>query len=265
MWLSYMTFQWVANSYVAWDDTQGRGFQWWEPVLWEGSSSIIWVCLLPLMLWFDNKYPLRLNNLKTNVLKHLAFTIPFSVLHVLGMVAIRKVTYALNGGSYDFGSWPAELMYEYIKDVRSYAMLLAMVYLYRFIIFRMQGEIGLLDKPDNETSETVPFADRLLVKKLGKEFLIQTDEIDWLEACGNYVNLNVDGRVYPFRGTMKELDERLSDDKFLRIHRSYIVNLNRVSQIEPQETGDAIVHLTGDHQLPFSRRYRSQWKQQQAG
>ena len=82
--------------------------------------------------------------LARNALAHAVFTLPFSLAHIVGMVALRKLAYAQAGGSYAFGNWPTELVYEYLKDFRSYATLLAIVYLYRFILRRLQGEAEFL-------------------------------------------------------------------------------------------------------------------------
>jgi DNA-binding LytR/AlgR family response regulator len=132
-----------------------------------------------------------------------------------------------------------------------------LIYLYRFILLRLQGEASLLDSPDEgEPAEPVERPERLLVKKFGKEFLVNVRDIEWAEASGNYVNLHVANRIYPLRDTMNNLYQRLDPDKFARVHRSYIVNVDCVSEIEPLDTGDARIHLHNRAQVPVSRRYR---------
>src|SRR3546814_4990152 len=73
----------------------------------------------------------------------------------------------------------------------------------------------------------------LLVRKLGREFLVAASDIEWLQAAGNYVNLRVRGRDYPLRSTIAGIAAQLDPDRFVRIHRSYIVNLDTVASIEP--------------------------------
>lgn len=68
---------------------------------------------------------------------------------------------------------------------------------------------------------------------LGREFLVPAEDIDRAQAGGNYVNLVVGRREFPFRSTMKDLVERLDPARFRRIHRSHIVRLDRVAEIEP--------------------------------
>src|SRR3546814_5065488 len=103
------------------------------------------------------------------------------------MVALREVAYASMGGDYDFGGWAEPWGYEYLKDVRTYVSFIAVVYLYRFVLRRWQGEAGFISE-GREDIPAEPLADRFLVKKLGREFLVKVDQIDWIEASGNYVN-----------------------------------------------------------------------------
>jgi DNA-binding LytR/AlgR family response regulator len=81
-------------------------------------------------------------------------------------------------------------------------------------------------------------------------------DIEWLEAAENYVNLHVRGRVYPLRSTMSAIQERLDPQCFVRVHRSHIVNLDFLDQIEPLDTGDARLVLKDGSRVPCSRKYR---------
>ncbi len=133
-----------------------------------------------------------------------------------------------------------------------------MIDVYGFVLLRLRGEASLLCAPDEGAPvEPVERPDRFLVRKLGKEFLIAADDIEWLEAEGNYVNLHVNGRLYPLRSTMTALEPRLDPAHFLRVHRSYIVNLKHLLEIEPLESGDARLKLRDGTVVPCSRRYRA--------
>lgn len=231
----------------------------WEPWVWEATSAVVWLALIPLMLWFTGHFPLQSGNLRRSVPAHLLFTVPVSLLHVLGMVALRKLAYAGMGAEYDFGGWAGRLGYEYLKDVRSYGLFLALIHLYRFVLRRWQGEAGFLAEGVEDVPPE-PVTDRFLVKKLGREFLVRVDQIDWIEASGNYVNLHVGERVYPLRQTMSGIQNRLDGQGFVRVHRSAIVNLDRVRELEPFDTGDARAHLHGGGTVQVSRRYRQALK-----
>jgi DNA-binding LytR/AlgR family response regulator len=130
------------------------------------------------------------------------------------------------------------------------------------LLLRLQGEARLLDAPDDETPpvEPVERPDRFLVRKLGKEFLVAANDIEFLQASGNYVNLHVRGRDYPLRTTMAALEPRLDPSRFVRVHRSWMVNLDEVAEIDPLDTGDARIRLRDGTQVPCSRKYRAALK-----
>jgi DNA-binding LytR/AlgR family response regulator len=119
----------------------------------------------------------------------------------------------------------------------------------------------LLDAPDEGPSlEPVVRPRRFLVRKLGREFLVAVDDIEWMQASGNYVNLHVRGHDYPLRSTIGGIESKLDPSRFVRIHRSYIANLDQIASIEPLESGDARIHLKDASTLPCSRRYRDALK-----
>lgn len=262
MWIAMFTIDSIANTVVVIYDYArvGRDIEPWQPATWEVSSSLLMVLLIPLMLYFDRRFQLRKATLKRNLLIHVALTVPWSVIHVSGMVGIRKLVYQFNGMQYEFSPVLSEFGYEYLKDFRSYFTLLAIVYLYRFVLLRLQGEAQFLGETRDEELPPAPVTDRFLVKKLGREFLVRVEDIDWIEAAGNYVNLHVGKRLYPLRETMTKIDERLKHAGFIRVHRSAIVNMDRVEEIEPFETGDARALLSTGAMIPVSRRYRVAFK-----
>ncbi len=97
--------------------------------------------------------------------------------------------------------------------------------------------------------------DRLVVKTGGRIFFIRTDEIDWVDAAGNYVRLHVKGDAFLFRETMSAMEARLDANQFIRIHRSHIVNADRIKELQPG-SGDHAVILRSGVKLPLSRGYK---------
>jgi hypothetical protein len=259
-WVVFMLVTATFNSIVVLLDVERAhlDFATWEPVTWEWSSSLALLALVPAVVAFEKWAPLQFGSLRRNLPKHVLASIIFSVLHVGAMVAMRKGVYAAMGGYYyDFGNWPKELGYEYLKDWRTYASILTTVFLYRLLLLRLQGEARLLDAPDEGAPlEPVERPERFLVRKLGKEFLVAANDIEWLQAASNYVNLHVRGRDYPLRSTMAALEPRLDPSRFVRVHRSYMVNLDCLSEIEPLESGDARLRMRDGSSVPCSRRYR---------
>lgn len=232
-------------------------FAAWQPVAWEWSSNLVLLALVPAVLAFERWRPLQFGALRQNLPWHVAGSVAFSLLHVLAMVAIRQAVYRTQGQHYDFGPWLREFAYEYLKDMRSYAGILVTVWLYRLLLLRLQGEASLLAAPDDGPPvEPVERPERFLVRKLGKEFLVAANDIEWLQASGNYVNLRVRGHDYPLRSTMAALEPRLDPARFVRVHRSYMVHLDRIAEIQPQESGDARLVMRDGSRIPCSRRYR---------
>lgn len=230
----------------------------WQPWTWEASSAVAMLALIPFLVWASRRWPIRFETWQQNLPRHLIYSVVFSLVHVGGMVALRKLVYALAGHHYDFGTWWTDFGYEYLKDVRTYFWILAGIGLYRFWVVRFQGEARLLAEPDvGPPVEPVDQPERFLVRKLGKEFLLAAREIEWLQASGNYVNLHVRGRDYPLRATMASTEARLDAQRFLRVHRSYVVNLDFLAEIEPLETGDARLLMRDGVKIPCSRRYRA--------
>lgn len=98
--------------------------------------------------------------------------------------------------------------------------------------------------------------DRLAVKSGGRVILLKTEDIDWVEAADNYVNLHVGAESYLLRETMAGLEGRLDPARFLRISRSTIVNVDRVRELEPMFHGEYVVTLKDATKLTLSRGYR---------
>ena len=230
----------------------------WQPWVWEASSSTAMLALIPAVVAALRRWPIRIDTLRRNLPLHLACSLVFSVLHVSGMVVLRKLAYVPTGLHYDFGAVGANFVYEYLKDVRSYFWILVTIGLYRLWVVRFQGEARLLEEPDvGPPVEPVEQPERFLVRKLGKEFLLAAREIEWLQASGNYVNLHVRGRDYPLRATMAGIETRLDAQHFVRVHRSFVINLDFLSEIEPLDTGDARLVMRDGMKVPCSRRYRA--------
>lgn len=260
-WIGFFCVGAVANSVIALLDIERNrlGFKFWEPMVWEWSSCVVSLALVPLVIALARRFPLQFGSLRRNLGWHALGSLVFSLLHVLGMVGLRHLAYRWQGEIYDFGNWPRELGYEYLKDVRTYAGILLVFYAYRLLLLRLQGEARLLDAPDEgiEPAEPIDRPERFLVRMLGKEFLLAANDIEYLQASGNYVNLHVRGRDYPLRATMAGIEPRMDPARFVRVHRSYMVNLDCLLEIEPLETGDARLLMRDGTRLPCSRRYRS--------
>jgi len=100
------------------------------------------------------------------------------------------------------------------------------------------------------------YLERLVVRSVGRVVFLKTDEIDWIEAAGNYVRLHIGRDGHLLRETMSHLEAKLNPDKFLRIHRSTLVNIDCIKELQPLFSGDYTVILRDGRQLTLSRSYR---------
>ena len=104
--------------------------------------------------------------------------------------------------------------------------------------------------------ETPRKIERLAIKNAGQVLFQKISEIDWIEAADYYVCLHVGTKTHLLRRSMSDVDQELEQAAFCRIHRSAIVNLERVRQLEISEDGGTDVLLNGGTRLRLSRRYR---------
>jgi two-component system, LytTR family, response regulator len=97
---------------------------------------------------------------------------------------------------------------------------------------------------------------RLVVKEHGRFVLLRPEDVDWITSAGDYVHLHTRGRTFLVRTTISELEDSLDPNGFARIHRSAIVNLDRIHEIRTLPQGDYTVQLHDGTSLRMSRGYR---------
>jgi two-component system LytT family response regulator len=97
---------------------------------------------------------------------------------------------------------------------------------------------------------------RLVIRSAGRIVFLRVEEIDWIEAADNYVRVHAGKESHLIRETLQSLEKRLDPGKFLRIHRSALVNLDRIRELQPIFHGDYAVKLADGTELTLSRSYR---------
>jgi two-component system LytT family response regulator len=90
---------------------------------------------------------------------------------------------------------------------------------------------------------------------------VRTTELDWCEAAGNYVRLHVGGQSHLLRETMTTLEAALNPQQFVRIHRSTIVNVERIQELQSTANGECTVFLQSGARLTMSRGYREAFQE----
>ena len=123
------------------------------------------------------------------------------------------------------------------------------------------GIVGALNQlrrndPNDIAAPTSHERTKLPIKDGGQTYLVAFDDIDWIDAAGDYMCVHANGKTHILRSTMKELEQRLAR-QFVRIHRSTIVNLDKVQRVEALSKGESLLHLGDDATLKVSRNFRS--------
>ncbi len=104
---------------------------------------------------------------------------------------------------------------------------------------------------------SVSTADRIAIKGDGRVIFVRVVDVDWVEAMDNYVRLHVGRDAHVMRETLSHIEKRLPPPMFLRIHRSTIVNVDRIREIQPWFAGDYVLILSDGTKLTTGRRYRA--------
>lgn len=119
---------------------------------------------------------------------------------------------------------------------------------------------SLTRRPSEELSAPRPLLKRLLVKDNHKLFFVKVDDILYFDADGNYITLHTLQRTYLLYETLTQLEQRLDPLDFARIHRSYLINLNYVEELESYFNGEYLVKLTSGPTLKWTRFYKDNAK-----
>ena len=127
-------------------------------------------------------------------------------------------------------------------------------------LLALLGDLHGAPKDKGEEEKAPPpktkFLERFVIRSGGRIFFLKVDEIDWIEADGDYMRLHVGSKSHLLRETMNDLDAKLDPEKFLRIHRSSIVNVERIKDIQPLLKGEHLLTLKDGRRLKMSSGYR---------
>jgi two-component system LytT family response regulator len=103
--------------------------------------------------------------------------------------------------------------------------------------------------------------ERIMVRDGTRIVFVAVSDLDWIEACDYYVQLHVKDKVYLLRQSMRDLEARLDPRRFMRIHRSAIVAIDRVAELRPGTNGDYAVRMNDGTELKLSRGRRDRLRQ----
>jgi len=118
--------------------------------------------------------------------------------------------------------------------------------------------LDMLAQKTEPQAEANQADDRMVIRAGGKVVFLDVKEIDWIEAAANYVKLNAGKDSYLLREGIGSIAERLDPERFVRIHRSVIVNVRKIRELQPCDSGEYIAVLKNGKELSCSRGYRAQ-------
>ncbi|MDB5432138.1 MAG: DNA-binding response regulator [Caulobacter sp.] len=215
-----------------------------EPIVWEGSSALV-TGLLILAPWALVRWAWRRTVPVWLALSAMIVAAPvYSLAHVFGFLGLRTAAYALAGGHYRYGPLSRAIPYEMSKDVLGYGAGLFLFWLLSRLLAQASASApppadpATFDIRDGARVIRVPVADILAVT-----------------SAGNYVEfLLADGRKPLMRSALSAVEADLAAGGFVRTHRSWLVNIARVTGLKPEGSGDYAVELS-DVTAPLSRRF----------
>jgi DNA-binding LytR/AlgR family response regulator len=220
---------------------------WWAPFVWQGSSAIVMMLLAPVIGAAATRWPMPRGARIAQASIHAGLTVPVSLAHVGGMVALRKLAYAAQGFTYVFATskLPRELLYEWRKDALTYALVAATFW----VFLRLQA-------PSSASGPARSEPQAIEIRDGARRIFVRPTEVLWIEAAGNYVELHTlrDRRLV--RGVLNVWEARLAPYGFARIHRSRLVNCAHVRSVRATDAKDLAITLDGGAQVGGSRRFR---------
>ncbi len=217
----------------------------WQPAVWEFSSIVMLLAMLPAVMWLARVLPPGADRPWRWFAAHAATTIPFTVVHTLGMGVIRWAIYPLFNDAYHSRHLLGAMIYEWRKDVLSYAAIVGIYTLWR--VYRAPRAA-----PSGAGEDLT-----LEVRDGSRRMFIRPSEIIWVEAAGNYAALHLAGREVLHRATLASLEQTLGGSGFVRIHRARLVNWAQVAETRTNAAGDFILTLRDGREIGGSRRYRA--------
>lgn len=256
----------IARTYVGVSDEVRRGHivTYGRILVDEITSHLVVAALLFVLYWLHRRWPI---DERRNLVIHVVAVVPFSLLHTGGMAALRLLWFnAVAGVDYSFPLTVGRLQYEFAKDLVTYLMLttgvVALNYLMRKAPPPASGsapESAPAERPSSAPSAVTP--ERFAVRKRGgSEVMVEVADIDWIEASGNYAILHVAGDTFEIRSSLAKLEGELDAKRFVRVHKSSIVNIARVAEVTPWVSGDWRIRLQDGAEINLSRRYRQRFE-----
>lgn len=253
IWATILVVSCVSQAYVTVADDARRGLtiSFSRAFALQATSHLVIAALIPAIYWMQRHFPVTRPR---NIAIHGVGLVAFSLTHTLGMAALRMLWFAgILGEPFHFPITFDRLGYEFTKDIFTY--------------FTMNAGVMALDYLRRGEPSVAPAAsadappERFAVRKRGgSEVVVDVADIDWIEASGNYAILHVGGETFEIRSSLARLEAELDPRRFVRVHKSHVVNITRVAEVTPWVSGDWRIRLQDGAEVNLSRRYRQRFE-----
>lgn len=235
----------AVNAMTVADDFAGAGrpLDPWEPWVWELTSAAFWIAVALPVIRLSRPLRPPARPWPTAIGALLLGSIFVCAAHIGWLAASRAALYRLLGSAYAFDFSAQQFVYEWRKDLLSLALLAGI----GFLIDRLTG--------DPAPAAAAPF--RLEVRDGVRTVWLRADDIERVEAAGNYVELHTGAGSLLHRATLAAVAEALAPHGFVRIHRSRLVRRTAITAMTTTPSGDFEAQLTSGAIVTGSRRFRA--------
>ena len=262
IWLVLFAISIATRTYVAVGDEARHGhvIGIGRPLVDEITSHLVVAALLPALYWLHRRWPI---GERYNLAIHVAAVLPFSILHTSGMAALRLLWFSgIVHVPYSFPLTAGRLEYEFAKDLVTYLMLTTGVVALNFLLQRKPepAPTALPETPSSSGEARTPVERFAVRQRGGSEVVVEVADIDWIEASGNYAILHVGVETFEIRSSLAKLESELDARRFVRVHKSHVVNIARVTEVIPWVGGDWRIRLRDGAEVNLSRRYRQRFE-----
>src|ERR1041385_1949712 len=201
---------------------------WWQALATGLTHWYLWGLLALVVAWLGRRFQVDRASFGRHFFIHLGASLDIALLQLVSAVGIQDLLHAAAGRPYPFAQKLVDDFTIFFHwNVLIYWAILAVVHALDYHADLERQRAHAME------SEVRQPAERLLVADNGRRFFVRTSDVDWMEAARNYVRLHVGDRTHVLRTTLSALEHRLDPERFRRVSRSALVNLDRVRELQP--------------------------------
>jgi hypothetical protein len=244
----------IGSSYWMEAGRAGADVPAWPYFVDEATSILVVLAATPAVVAWAARLAPRDVGWTGTVAGHLAGMAAFGAVHFGGMTLLRFLVYPLFGRSYGLDGSPLAtgLLYEGRKDALAYGAIVLGAWLLAAALRRPAAAAGPREAAPPPAAES-----RIEIRDGGRRVWVAPADVLWIEAAGNYVELQLAERAWLQRQTLAAMEKELAEAGFVRIHRSRLVNRRHVRAVESNDSGDFTVTLADGRRIAGSRRWRA--------